>query len=173
LYTCTLLKINRFGLKWLALKCLLDNYYYAGVSMLTAGESTDILRGSSLDVYCLLLKTSKPLGIREIQRALNLSSPSVAQYHLSKLEHAGFLKREGGNYVINRVVLDNRIKISHFLIPRYLFYSIFAVMIFLIGLIFLRPTVINREYFFFMATTLIFVLIFCYETAKVWLKGGL
>jgi len=169
----TILKINRFGPKWLALKCLLGNYYYAGVSMLTAEESADILRGTSLDVYFLLLKTSKPLGIREIQRTLNLSSPSVAQYHLSKLEHAGFLKREGGNYVINRVVLDNRVKISRFLIPRYLFYSIFAVIIFLIGLIFIRPTVINREYFFFMATTLIFVLIFCYETAKVWRKGGL
>ena len=148
------------------------NYCGEGVSGL-AEENSDILRGTSLDIYSFLLKTSKPLGIREIQRALNLSSPSVAQYHLSKLEHAGFLKREDGNYVINQVVLDNRVKISRFLIPRYLFYSIFAVIAFLIGLFFLRPTVINRVYFFLMAATLLFVLIFCYETAKVWLKGGL
>lgn len=147
--------------------------YCGGVIRLTEENSTDILRGTTLDIYSLLLKTGKPLGIREIQRILDLSSPSVAQYHLSKLEDAGFLKREGGNYAVNRVVLDNRVKISCFLIPRYLFYSIFAVIIFLIGLFFLRPAIINRAYFFFMAATLMFVLIFCYETAKVWLKGGL
>lgn len=120
-----------------------------------------------------MLKKDKPLGIREVQRALNLSSPSVAQYHLSKLERAGLLKRESGNYVINKVMLENCIKISRFLIPRYLFYSVFAVIVLLIELTLLRPSVLTREYFFFMAATFIFVLIFCYETAKVWLKGSL
>jgi predicted transcriptional regulator len=51
-----------------------------------------------------MLKTNKPYGIRDVQRALNLSSPSIAQYHMSKLEHAGLLKREGGNWVINKVM---------------------------------------------------------------------
>ncbi|MEJ5328338.1 MAG: winged helix-turn-helix domain-containing protein [Candidatus Bathyarchaeia archaeon] len=136
-------------------------------------ESKDILKGTTLEIYRLLLKTNKPLGIREIQRALNLSSPSQAQYHLNKLEEAGLLKREMGNYVINKVLLENCVRISRFLIPRYLFYSIFAIAILLIELILLRPAVLTREYFFFTAATLIFVLIFCYETAKVWLKGSL
>ncbi|MEM2081495.1 MAG: winged helix-turn-helix domain-containing protein, partial [Candidatus Bathyarchaeia archaeon] len=87
-------------------------------------ESKDILKGTTLEIYRLLLKTNKPLGIREIQRALNLSSPSQAQYHLNKLEEAGLLKREMGNYVINKVLLENCVRISRFLIPRYLFYSI-------------------------------------------------
>jgi len=136
-------------------------------------ESKDILKGTTLEIYRLLLKTNKPLGIREIQRALNLSSPSQAQYHLNKLEEAGLLKREMGNYVINKVLLENCVRISRFLIPRYLFYSIFAIAILLIELILLRPAILTREYFFFTAATLIFVLIFCYETAKVWLKGSL
>ena len=59
-----------------SLKCLLDNYY-ARVSMLTTGGSVNILRGTSLDIYLLLLKTSKPLGIREIQRALDLSNQLI------------------------------------------------------------------------------------------------
>jgi DNA-binding transcriptional ArsR family regulator len=143
------------------------------LSRLTKEESTDILKGTALDIYRCLLKTDKPLGIREVQRALGLSSPSVAQYHLLKLEHAGLLKREGGNFIINKVLLESRIKINRFLIPRYLFYSVFAGIILLIELIFLRPDVLNREYFFFTVATLIFVLIFCYETAKVWLKGSL
>ncbi|MGB9914870.1 MAG: helix-turn-helix domain-containing protein [Candidatus Bathyarchaeales archaeon] len=136
-------------------------------------ESKDILKGTTLEIYRLLLKTNKPLGIREIQRALNLSSPSQAQYHLNKLEEVGLLKREMGNYVINKVLLENCVRISRFLIPRYLFYSIFAIVILLIEVVLLRPAVLNREYFLFVAVTLIFVLIFCYETARVWLKGSL
>ncbi|MEM2999131.1 MAG: winged helix-turn-helix domain-containing protein [Candidatus Bathyarchaeia archaeon] len=136
-------------------------------------ESKDILRGTTLEIYRLLLKTNKPLGIREIQRVLNLSSPSQAQYHLNKLEEAGLLKREMGNYVINKVLLENCVRVSRFLIPRYPFYSIFAIAILLIEVVLLRPAVLNREYFLFVAATVIFVLIFCYETVRVWLKGSL
>jgi DNA-binding transcriptional ArsR family regulator len=120
-----------------------------------------------------MLKTSKPLGIREIQRALNLSSPSVAQYHLLKLEHAGLVKREMGDYVINKVLLESSIKISRFIVPRYLFYSMFAAVVLLIEVTFLKPDFLYREYFFAVIATVIFLLIFCYETAKVWLKGSL
>lgn len=147
--------------------------YYAGAIELVTRDSTENLKGTSLDVYCLLLKSNKPLGIREIQRELKLSSPSVAQYHLTKLEHSGLLKKERGSYSINRVVLENHIKISRFLVPRYLFYSIFAAITLLIELTALRPAVLDRNYVFFTSTTLIFVLIFSYETVKVWLKDRL
>ena len=144
-----------------------------GVRGLTDKESTDILKGTALDIYRFMLKTRKPLGIREIQRALNLSSPSVAQYHLLKLEHAGLVKREMGDYVINKVLLESSIKISRFIVPRYLFYSMFAAVVLLIEVTFLKPDFLYREYFFAVIATVIFLLIFCYETAKVWLKGSL
>lgn len=140
---------------------------------MTDKNSKDTLRGTTLDVYQLLLKSNKPYRIREIQRELNLSSPSQAQYHLNKLEEAGLLKREMGNYVINKVLLENCVKISRFLIPRYLFYSVFALAVLFIELIFLRPTVLNREYLFFTVATSVFVAIFLYETVKVWIKGSL
>ena len=140
---------------------------------MTDKNSKDTLRGTTLDVYQLLLKSNKPYRIREIQRELNLSSPSQAQYHLNKLEEAGLLKRKMGNYVINKVLLENCVKISRFLIPRYLFYSVFALAVLFIELIFLRPTVLNREYLFFTVTTSVFVAIFLYETVKVWIKGSL
>lgn len=136
-------------------------------------ESKDTLKGTTLEIYCLLLKTNKTLGIREVQRALNLSSPSQAQYHLNKLEEAGLLKKEMGNFVINKVLLENCVRINRFLIPRYFFYSIFAFLILIIELTLLRPSILNREYFLFISTTLIFVLVFIYETVKVWLKGSL
>jgi len=144
-----------------------------GVRGLTDKESTDILKGTALDIYRFMLKTRKPLGIREVQRALNLSSPSVAQYHLLKLEHVGLVKREMGDYVINKVLLESSIKISRFIVPRYLFYSIFAAVVLLIEVTFLKPDFLYREYFFAVIATVIFLLIFCYETAKVWLKGSL
>ncbi len=140
---------------------------------LSDDHSSDVLKGTALDIYRLLLTSRRPLGIREIQRALNLSSPSVAQYHLLKLENAGLLKREAGNYVINKVVLENYIKISRFLIPRYLFYSVFTAVILLIELLFLRPLVIDREYLFYVTVTVLLLLIFCYETVRIWMKGRL
>jgi DNA-binding transcriptional ArsR family regulator len=136
-------------------------------------EDTGILKGTTLDVYRLLLTSSRPLGVREIQRQLNLSSPSVVQYHLEKLERAGLLRREKSNYVISKALLDNCVRISRFLIPRYLFYTIFAVALLLIQLILLKPVIPSREYFFSTAAIALLVLVFCYETVRVWLKRKL
>jgi hypothetical protein len=140
---------------------------------LNDNESTDVLRGNALQIYRLMLKTKKPLGTREIQRALKLSSPSVAQYHLTRLESAGFVKKEAGNYVIDRITLESCIKISRFLVPKYLFYSVFAAVALIIDLTFLVPPVLMREYFFSIFVIAIFLVIFCYETVKVWIKGSL
>jgi len=139
---------------------------------LSADESKDVLRGTTLEVYRFLLKSNKPVGIRELQRALNLSSPSVATYHLSKLEDAGLLKRQGGGYTVDRFILENSIKISRFLIPRFLFYAIFSVLLLVTELTVLRPPVVTGEYFFATTGTFICALAFCYETARVWNKGG-
>jgi DNA-binding transcriptional ArsR family regulator len=143
------------------------------VSTISEEDSANILKGTSLDIYRLLLRTSKPLGIREIQRSLNLSSPSVAQYHLSKLERAGLLKRESGNFVIDRFVSETFIKINHILVPRFLFYCVFAATVLIIEVLFLRLDFSSRDYFFSTAATVIFLLIFLYETIKVWLKGNI
>ena len=137
-----------------------------------SNETEETLKGTSLGVYRFLLKNGKPVGVREVQRALGLSSPSLAAYHLAKLEEAGLIKKESGNYVINKVVLEDCIKVSRFLIPRYLCYALFAVLLFITEVTFLRPPVITSFFFFATAGTFICAVIFCYETAKVWIKGG-
>ena len=83
-------------------------------------ECKDVLRGTTLEVYRFLLKSSKPMGTRELQRALNLSSSSVATYHLTKLEDAGLLKREAGGFTVCKYLLENSVKISRFLVPKIL-----------------------------------------------------
>ncbi|MHA2262129.1 MAG: LexA family protein [Candidatus Thorarchaeota archaeon] len=55
------------------------------------GESSDSshleaeLRGNTLRVYWYMIQQGEPVGVREIQRALGMSSPSVANHHLSRL----------------------------------------------------------------------------------------
>jgi predicted DNA-binding transcriptional regulator len=157
----------------IALKFWLLIIFITGMSSISEDESNDVLKGTALDIYKLMLKSSKPFGIREIQRTLGLSSPSVAEYHLSKLEAAGLVKRESGKFVIDKLILQNFIKINRFLIPRYLFYVAFAASILAIELIFLRPDPVTRDFIFYLSITLVFVIIFAYETAKAWLKGSL
>jgi DNA-binding transcriptional ArsR family regulator len=136
-------------------------------------ESKEVLRGTTLEVYRFLLKSSKPVGTRELQRALNLSSSSVATYHLTKLEDAGLLKREMGGFTVSKFLLENSVKVSRFLIPRYFFYSLFGIAALLLELTVMKPNVIYREYAFSLVVTGILVFFLCYETAKTWLRGNL
>jgi hypothetical protein len=143
------------------------------MSSATEKEAKDALKGTALDIYRLMLTSNKPFGIREIQRALELSSPSIAQHHLLKLERVGLVKKEAGNYVVNKVLLRNYIKISRFLVPRYFFYTVFAVMILILELTVLQPNVIYQAYVFSVIASILVVAIFCYETVRVWRDGGL
>lgn len=132
-----------------------------------------VLKGTTLDVCLFLVKAGNPVGVREIQRALKLSSASVATYHLTKLEEAGFLRQEEGGYTVTKIILKDNIRIGHFLIPRYFFYSVFTALILIIELVFFRPSVIDRGYFIYTIATSLLFLIFCFETVKKWFEGGL
>lgn len=88
------------------------------------------LKGKTLLVYYHLLRLpGKKVGVRELQRALKLSSPSVALYHLDKLESLGLVKRDPeGNYVLVREakvgILKQFARLGRFMVPRFLFYSV-------------------------------------------------
>jgi predicted DNA-binding transcriptional regulator len=143
------------------------------VSDLVIDESKEVLKGKTLEVYRFLLKSNKPVGTRELQRALKLSSSSVAMYHLSKLEDAGLLKREVGGYRVSIYILENSVKISRFLIPRYFFYTIFIITVLIIEFTIMKPNYLYREYLFSVITTCIIASLLCYETIKTWLRGNL
>lgn len=130
------------------------------------GEQRDILRGLTLKVYRFILKNNKPVGIREIQRALNLSSPTLALYHINKLEEAGLVKKHLNGYVADRVLLENFIRLKRALIPRYFFYTVFFMAALTILAIFLRPHTLTREYVFSVATISIATVMSVYETVK-------
>ncbi|MDH5376630.1 MAG: hypothetical protein OEW95_12615, partial [Candidatus Bathyarchaeota archaeon] len=58
------------------------------------------LRGKAWKVYWLLLKGGHPVSVRDVQKALGFSSPSVAYHHLEQLRQLGLVQRQnvGGSY---------------------------------------------------------------------------
>lgn len=129
-------------------------------------EPDDILRGLTLKVYKFVLKHNRPIGIREVQRALSLSSPTLALYHMNKLEEAGLVRRELNGYVADRIVLRNLIRFRRVLIPRNFFYTVFFVtsLVFLATL--LRPPFLTREYIFSLVVVSVAVATSAYDTIK-------
>jgi hypothetical protein len=70
--------------------------------MMAKGNSEE-LEGITLTVYLQVIKKGKPVGPRDIMKAANLSSPSVAYRHLQKLEDLGYLqKKEYGEYIAKK-----------------------------------------------------------------------
>ena len=130
-------------------------------------------RGTTLELYRFLLTHNKSVGIREIQRSLNLSSPSLVTYHLTKLEDAGLIRKEEGKYQLNKVILDHSVRISRFLIPRFLFYTVFAVVALMVQLTYLKPSTTTSNYFFSTIIIVACTIFFIYETIKTWIKGSL
>jgi len=62
--------------------------------------NNDELEGTTLNVYLNVVKKGKPVGPRDVMKALNLSSPSVAYRHLQKLEDMNYLqKNDYGEYI--------------------------------------------------------------------------
>lgn len=92
------------------------------------------LKGTTLKVYYLLAERQEPLGPREVQRALNLSSPSLALYHLNRLVDARLvIKSPDGKYFIDGDPLKlgelkDHVKVAGVLIPRILLYAYHALI---------------------------------------------
>ncbi|MBS7646532.1 MAG: hypothetical protein QXK93_02890 [Candidatus Bathyarchaeia archaeon] len=94
----------------------------------TVLEST--LKGKTLLVYWYILQQpSRTVGVREVQKALKFSSPSIAVHHLEKLEDLGLIsKKPTGEYILKEEVkigiLQFFTRMGRFMVPRYIFYSV-------------------------------------------------
>ena len=136
-------------------------------------ERKDVLRGLTLKVYRFILKNSKPVGIREVQRGLNLSSPTLALYHINKLEEAGLIKKESDGYVADRIILENLVRFRRILFPRNFFYMIFLITSLVMLAVLLRPPTLTREYVFSLAVIAIAAVTSVYETIRTFSKEAL
>jgi len=133
------------------------------------------LRGKAWKVYWFLLKTGQPMSVREVQRALHFSSPSVAHHHLEQLRELGLVQKQdtSGHYLlINEVkigVLRHFVKLGRLLFPRYFFYAVFSTVFYSMYILFLMPSFTpTRENLFILLFGAAVSAIFWYEAIRVW-----
>ena len=132
-----------------------------------------VLRGKDWNVYWLLLRNGRPMSVREVQRSLRFSSPSVAQHHLEQLRDIGLVQKQdvGGSYsLVSEVkigVLRHFIKLGRLLFPRYFFYAVFTTAAYLTYLLLFMQGV-NRESVFVVLFGAVVLAIFWYEAVRVW-----
>ncbi len=129
------------------------------------------LRGNTLRVYWYVLNASgHVVGVREVQRALGFSSPTLALYHLDKLKDLGLVAKESGEYRLVKEVkvdiLKQFIRIGRVFVPRFALYAVlFTALLAYYGS---KVTLLD----FFTVFGLIFggagSVIFWFETIKTW-----
>ncbi|MFX1250043.1 MAG: winged helix-turn-helix domain-containing protein [Promethearchaeota archaeon] len=89
------------------------------------------VKGTTLRVYLVLARAKgRNFGVREIQRILELSSVSVASYHLQRLEHLGLIaKTPHSRYQVAQLLplgdYEDFFVLKGRFLPREVFYLVF------------------------------------------------
>ena len=130
------------------------------------------LKGKTLLVYMHILKAGQDaVGVREVQRALSLSSPSVAAYHLQKLQELGLVENVYGDYRLVREVkvgvLRSFVSFGGFMLPKFLFYAVLVTTM-LATFMIQTPFEPSRYYITTLIMGAIPAIILWYETLKIW-----
>jgi hypothetical protein len=113
-----------------------------GLAIKEDQQSRTSISGTTWDVYLFILTSNDPVGVRDVWRALNLSSPSLAQYHVNKLLDMKVLRQtQDGKYSVKEKeqidALRNFILLRGRLIPRLVFYGALIAGVLAVYLIFL------------------------------------
>jgi hypothetical protein len=143
---------------------------------LKAGIETEFdyaLRGKDWNVYWLLLKNGRPMSVREVQRSLRFSSPSVAQHHLDQLCELGLVQKQevGGSYSLTGEVkigvLRHFVKLGRLLFPRYFFYAVFSTSSYGVYLLAFMHGPVKENLFIILFGAIISAILW-YEAVRVW-----
>jgi len=139
------------------------------LSEIDQGKIDDQLKGNTLKVYMYLLKApSASVGIREVQRALKFSSPTLAQYHLDKLRELGLVRKESTEFLlvsdVKVGVLRQFYRVGAVLVPRFVLYAVlFTVLLGFLGFIITEITLVSV---FALILALLGAAIFWYEAVR-------
>jgi len=139
--------------------------------------SENILQGKTLQVYWYFF-THKLAGVREIQKALNISSSGTVSYQITKLLKAGFISKDEkeGKYYLNEEVKIGILRffirigkrtiprISLYLIIYFLGFIIYLILAMIQGIGFFSDPINLLLLFFLILGTIIFIL----ESYKIW-----
>jgi len=128
------------------------------------------IKGNTLKVYLYLLKHG-PSELRDIQQGVGLSSPSLASYHLGKLSESGFVtQNDYGVYSAVKEasdkVLEGYARIGSAIVPQFFFFALFFTI--LIAFFSYAAMFLSGFTPYLVAVGLVMVLVFWYETLRIW-----
>lgn len=100
----------------------------------------DQLNGKTLQVYMYMIRRKEAVGVREVQRDLAFSSPSVANYHIEKLVQLSLVAQDeyGRYFVVQKVqvgVLQAFVNVGGLAVPRLSFFAAFFTTMFVAYLV--------------------------------------
>ena len=127
-----------------------------------------VVKGPTLRVYALLL-TRDQMGVRDIQRSLGLSSPSVALHHLRKLTELELVKQlpEGDYCAVQHVpigILSVFVRIAGVLLPRLVFLLSFGIIMLALYLLFVASWPYTTQDIMFISVVVVLVLMLIRES---------
>jgi hypothetical protein len=130
------------------------------------------VKGNTLRVYLHLVKNG-PSELRDVQRGLGLSTPSLASYHLGRLVSSGHAKQdESGKYVaINESslqILEGYSKVGSAIVPQLFFFTV----LFTILTLFFSYEAFSSSSFvaYLVVVSIAMVGALWYETSRLWRK---
>jgi hypothetical protein len=128
------------------------------------------IRGNTLKVYLYLLRHG-PSELRDVQRGIGLSSPSLASYHLGKLSEAGFVTQDehGRYFAVQEAsdrVLEGYSRMGPTIVPQLFFFA----LLFSILVAFFSFGALYASGFtpYLVAVCVVMVFVFWYETVRLW-----
>ncbi len=132
--------------------------------------SPSSITGNTLRVYLYLLHAGE-CELRDVQRALGFTTPSLASYHLGKLISAGFVSQNSyGRYLVMKdstsEILEGYVKLGTRIVPQLFFFAVlFSAIVGFFGLMSLfYPQFVPL----LVLTSLALVAVLWYETLRVW-----
>jgi hypothetical protein len=134
-------------------------------------ENSEI-RGNTLKIYLYLLKHG-PSELRDIQRGLDLSSASLASYHLGKLVEAGYAKQdEYGRYSAVKEasdkILEGYSKIGPAMVPQLFFFSLLFTILVVVFSASILAGFLSVPYL--IGVCFAMLVVFWVETIRLWRK---
>jgi predicted DNA-binding transcriptional regulator len=127
------------------------------------------LSGTTRRVYRHIYKHG-PVRLHKIQRDLNLSSSSVADYHVQKLLQMGLIREEGEDgavgYVAEKAVFEAMVRIRRTVIPLWTTATSFFAASILVLLTILHPAAITPTYVFSLLVAAVALSISAYEAVR-------
>ncbi|MDG7008063.1 MAG: winged helix-turn-helix transcriptional regulator [Nitrososphaerota archaeon] len=128
------------------------------------------VRGNTLRAYVYLLR-SGPSELRDVQRSLGLSSPSLASYHLGRLVEAGYATQDPhGRYLVvqeaTNEILDGYTKLGGLVVPQLFFLAILFTAV--VGFFAVMALTLSAYVPLLAGASVAMVLAFWYEVVRVW-----